>query len=253
MNSRKQNGLLVALAGQSNMLGHIKAVDGPKIRNSAVLAWSNEGSRGTWDIAQPGKPPFNTHSQANSAGLHFADTLQKMLRMPIYLLGRPVNGSNLLSWSKPASPNFIYLANELDWALKSDQLIDSNICTVDSLLWIQGESDDARATMVKEPKLATLEEYRDGFIAMTDLLKSQSWWSDESRFFAAELVDNGAYSARNDFYRDRSLWPNDFKMSVVSSVGLTDIGDRAHYDGNSLAQIGYRMAKLRLKDHDNNQ
>jgi len=242
----QSGGLLVVMAGQSNMLGHARATDGSIPRNRAVFAWSNEGPDGSWDIAAVGRAPFNPKAKSNNAGLHFADHLQRHHGVPVYLVGTPENGSTLLSWSASDARNMQRLLTEIAFALETDALREAGVRKADSFIWIQGESDDERATMVTEPKLSTLEAYRTGFCAMVDMLVAQPWWStEETLLIASELVEDGWLSARNDFYGNRALWPTNCRMAVVLSAGLTHIGDGAHYDGAALAEIGRRMAAVR--------
>lgn len=242
-------GYLVLFGGQSNMLGHYKAVEGQKPSNDRVFAWSNEGSSGGWRRAELGTAPFNQRpGLPNNPALHFADHLQKDTGRPVYLVGLPVNGSTLLSWSSGGAENMARLVSELKIALETPELRAAKINRVDSFLWSQGESDDIGATMVNEEKLTTLDSYRSEFQLLISYIVDQPWWSQEvSKFLGCELMDNGWLSARNDFYRDRKNWPTNCVMDVVSSVGLDDVGDKAHYNGYALEEIGARMFELRMR------
>lgn len=240
---------LVLFAGQSNMLGHAKALDGDKPVNDCVLAWSNEEDGGVWRRAELGRSPFNERpGQPNNAALHFADRLQRDTQASVYLVGCPVNGSTLLSWSTPQAPNMARFLTNVAAALETPELKNANVRHADTLLWSQGESDDDGATMVKEPKVATLESYAAEFRGMVGYLRAQTWWLPEkSKLVASELVDDGWLDARNDFYRSSEHWPEDCLMGVSSSVGMGHVGDRAHYNGEALQMMGIRMYEVRGK------
>lgn len=241
--SSESTPLLVAFAGQSNMVGHSAAIDGEKPVNRKVLAWNNAGENGRWVTAQLGQSPFNlAPGQPNNLALHFADHLQRRIGRPIYLVGRPVNAATLLSWSRLSSPNMARLVRELEYALASSELQAAGVSHVDCLLWSQGESDDVEATMVKDPKVATLNEYSAEIRSMMKELGSRPWWRPpRSKFIASELVSNGWLAARNDFYGDAAQWQSIAGMGVARSEGLTHVGDRAHFSGASLQMMGERM------------
>ena len=245
--SRSTSDYLVVFAGQSNMLGHRSATDGQKPINSRVFAWSDDGREASWRIAELGRPPFNTAvGQPNNAALHFADALQRKSGGRVHLIGRPINGSTLLSWSSPTASNMAQLLADIAAGIDALPPLDGSNWKVDSFLWCQGESDDEGATMVKERKVATLAAYRSEFERLVQILQAQSWWSAESsKFIAAELVANGWLAARNDFYGDPSQWPAGLKMGVAPSADLGDIGDRAHFNGKALATMGLRMHTVR--------
>jgi|GEM_PF-3422801 len=243
----KKEGYLVLFAGQSNMVGHRNAVGGCKPVNKDVLAWSHDGGEAAWRIANLGHSPFNTvPGQPNNPALHFADALQKATGKTVYLVGRPVNGSTMLSWSAPDAGNMAAFLKDVATALADLKTRTGRDWTADSVLWCQGESDDDGATMVKEPKVASLPDYRREFGRLIDTMRAQPWWSGgTTKVIAAELVDDGWLSARNDFYRDPSQWPGGLAMGVSSSAGLSSVGDNAHFDGASLAEIGRRMYAVR--------
>ena len=50
-------------------------------------------------------------------------------------------------------------------------------------------------------------------------------------------------SAHNDFYAAPAQWADIREMSVISSAGLEDIGDGAHYAGVALQEMGRRMCE----------
>lgn len=235
--------VLVVFAGQSNMVGHSTAVDGDKPINHKVLAWNNGGETGRWVTARLGQAPFNpAPGQPNNSALHFADLVQRHSGRAVYLVGRPVNGSTLLSWSSLGAPNMARLIGELERALASRELREPNVTHVNSFLWVQGEGDDVGATMIKEPKVTTLREYSSHFHHMVEELGSRPWWQPaRTNVIAGELVSNGWLSARNDFYGDPAQWRSIPRMGVARSEGLMHTGDRAHYCGSALQQLGVRM------------
>lgn len=245
--ARSPSDYLVVFAGQSNMLGHRSATDGAKPVNINVFAWSDDGREASWRVAELGKPPFNTSvGQPNNAALHFADTLQRKSGGRVYIIGRPINGSTLLSWSSQTAPNMVQLLADVAAGIRALSPAGRGTWKVDSFLWWQGESDDEGATMVKDRKLTTLAAYRAEFLRLVQTLQSQSWWSAEnSKFIAAQLVANGWLAARNDFYGDSSQWPAGLRMGVAPSADLGDVGDRAHFDGRALAAMGLRMHTVR--------
>ena len=234
---------LIVFAGQSNMLGHAKATGCPKPLSSVIRVWNNAGNAGAWVSAQLGFPPFNTRPGApNNAALVFACLLQEATGGEVFLAGLPVNGSTLLSWCEPTSPNMARLLREMDCAISSPDLRDAGVTQADTFLWHQGESDDPGATMVKEAKLADTAAYARGFHHMIAGLAAQAWWRPvRTNIIAGELVSGGWLSARNDFYCNRNLWSGLSPMGVASSEGLTDVGDRAHFDCMGLTGLGKAM------------
>jgi hypothetical protein len=238
--STEPAGRLVLFAGQSNMLGHRLATDGDKPESPYVLAWDNQGPAGSWRAAELGRTPFNpAPGQPNNAALHFAVRLAERTEAPVYLVGHAVNGSSILSWEDEHADNLVRLIHEATHALASADLRSAGIDRVDTLLWHQGESDDAAATMVTWPHLGTLADYQAAFRRMRQALASQPWWDGETRFIAGELVRDGWLSARNDFYSAGAL--NGRRDAVVSSEGLGHTGDAAHFDGRALQTLGERM------------
>lgn len=163
---------LILFAGQSNMVGHKKATTGHAPLNSKVLAWNNRGKDGRWRQAELGHQPFNVQPDPpNNTALHFANRLQRATGKFVYLVGRPVNGSTLLSWSEPDAPNMARFLKEVTASLTTPANGQEIPQVADSILWSQGESDDIGATMVKESKLTTLELYAAGFAKMIACLK----------------------------------------------------------------------------------
>lgn len=225
------------------MLGHKKAIGGKKPHNENVLAWSNGLSSGTWRVAKTGDAPFNQFSgEPNNIALHFADKLQRANGGKVYLVGRPVNGSTLLSWSSRDAQNMSAFFAEVETALSREPFVKKSKTVAHFFLWSQGESDDPGATMITEPKSSNLTAYASEFGRMIACLRTQSWFSKlNTTFVASELVDNGWLAARNDFYRSPKLWPADLRMIVTPSIGLGHVGDRAHFDGEALEEIGKRM------------
>lgn len=237
---------LVLFAGQSNMFGHYKATDGDKPTHPNVFAWDNKGEDGHWHSAELGRAPFNPSEGApNNAACHFGVGLAELFNQQIFLVGCPVSGSSILSWSAADASNMARLLEQVSCALKSQELQSAGVDFVDTMLWHQGETDDPGATMVKETRVMCLADYKAAFDSMIHVLRAQPWWHDTTRFIAGELVRNGWLAARNDFYQDSSLWPADLAMAVVSSEGLADIGDRAHLTGLALQQMGVRMVQAR--------
>ena len=117
-------------------------------------------------------------------------------------------------------------AQEIGCALQSDELRRAEVDQIDSFLWAQGESDDVSATMVKEPRLTTLADYKCEFHRMVRLISGLPWWSlKQTKLIAAELVQGGWLSSRNDFYTEPAHWPHECLMGVASSEGLGDTLD----------------------------
>ena len=233
---------LVVFAGQSNMVGHAKATDGAKPENPRVLAWSGGGTApGAWQPARAGAAPFSEKPGApNNIALHFADHLQRASGGTVYLVGRPVNGSTLLSWAGPDAGNMTALLSDAGAALAALPR-EVRGMTATAVLWSQGESDDPGATMIKTEKLDTLDRYAAGFAHMVGALRGQGWFGPDTAFLAAEMVENGWLAARNDFYRSPAHWPEGLAMAVASAEGLGHVGDRAHFSGSALEALGTRM------------
>lgn len=233
-------GRLVLFGGQSNMLGHKLATDGDRPASPSVLAWNNLGPNGSWSVAELGRPPFNpVLTRPNNAALHFAVRLAEHTGEPVYLVGHAVNGSSIVSWEDEGSGNLARLILECNHALVSPELRTAGIERVDTMLWHQGETDDAGATMVKDPRLTTLADYEAAFRRLRVALARQPWWDDETRFIAGELIRDGWLSARNDFYFAGALGGR--YDAVASSEGLGHVGDAAHFDGHALQTMGERM------------
>ncbi|MCH9809543.1 MAG: sialate O-acetylesterase [Alphaproteobacteria bacterium] len=235
---------LVVFAGQSNMLGHRLATGGDKVVNPDVSAWAPD--RG-WQVARHGTAPFNTRGDSpNNAALQFADTLQRAKGGRVYLVGNPVNGSSIVSWRNARAENLAELLHRVAAALASPELAGPGERYVDSLLWCQGESDDPSATMVEAPRLMERDAYVEAFAELAEVLMAQRWWDvRSSRFLASEMVEDGWLSARNDFYRMPALWPEGLRMAVSPSAGMGHVGDRAHFDGPALVEMGHRLFALR--------
>ncbi|WP_183094979.1 sialate O-acetylesterase [Nocardioides stalactiti] len=253
MTEPARRGRLVVFGGQSNMLGHRTATDGAKPTSSLVRAWDNGGAAGTWRQAELGHPPFNVlgnpkgdpaDGPANNAALHFAVALAERTGDPVLLVGAPVNGSSIVSWQDESAVNLERLLTECRHALASEEAVAAGVTHADTMLWHQGETDDEGAWMVKDPRLTDLPSYVAAFERMRSTLARQSWWADDTRFIAGELVRDGWLSARNDFYGAGAL--NGPRDAVVSSEGLGHVGDRAHFDGRALQLLGERMFEARL-------
>ncbi|MCH9806521.1 MAG: sialate O-acetylesterase [Alphaproteobacteria bacterium] len=239
-------GRLVVFAGQSNMLGHAKATDGGKPVNDRLLAWPGGAGCGAWRRAELGRAPFHEATGSpNNPALHFGNLLQRETGDTVFLVGRPINASTILSWSSAGASNMRKLIQEIDAAIARDEARDAGIKFVDSFVWLQGECDDERATMVLEPKVASLNAYRAEFGKMVRDLQGKPWWSaGRTKLICGELVQNGSLSARNDFYANRKLWPTECLMGAAPSKGLEDIGDGTHYTGSALEEMGGRMLKV---------
>lgn len=238
--AERPGGRLVLFGGQSNMFGHRLATDGDKPLSPSVRAWDNRGPDGSWDVAELGHPPFNPRpDKPNNAALHFAVKLAERTGEPVYVLGHAVNGSSIVSWQDEGAVNLRRLLVECSHALATPELRAAGIDRVDTMLWHQGETDDAGATMVKDPRLTDLAGYRAAFRQLRAVLGRQPWWDDDTRFIAGELVRDGWLSARNDFYSAGAL--NGPRDAVASSEGLGHVGDAAHFNGRALQILGERM------------
>lgn len=230
--------------GASNMLGHSAATDGDHTISSGVYVWNGTAStEGTGFIpAAFGTAPFNIASppHANSLLIHAANSLKASTGRDVYLIIVAMGGRKIEAFISPQT----LAAN--GWSYGTDltpfmypQILNACLAVPgrnspfpDLILWQQGHANQADSAAVYAAKLRAL---------IDDLRVEGVLWEGQTRMTFGQLVPDDSYltthaSALATVAADSALF------KVVSTSGLTDVGDDLHFTGASLVTLGQRHA-----------
>ncbi len=215
---------LFLLIGQSNMAGRGKVEPQDQVVNPKVFMLSKDLK---WE---PAKDPlhFDKPVAGVGPGSEFArEILKQDPKSPIGLIPCAVGGTSLDQW-KAGGPLYNAAVLRAKEAMKQGKLA--------GILWHQGESDSA------PDKVAT---YADRFSTMITQLR-RDLGDDKLPVMVGELGR----------FREASKAFNDNLPTVVAKVplcglatseGLTDKGDKLHFDAASARKLGERYAAAFLK------
>lgn len=213
---------LFLLIGQSNMAGRgpIEAQD--TVPHPRVWMLNKEL---TW---VPAIDPVH-FDKPERTGVGLASTFARVVaeKEPTWDIGlvpAAFGGTSLEEW-KPGSPLYTNAVARAREAMKSGQLA--------GILWHQGENDAA-------PELAAT--YPERFATMMAQLRSDLNANDVPVVVGeiGQFVENNA-AINAALSKVPSVVP---KCGFVSSAGLTDKGDKLHFDSASFRELGRRYEKV---------
>ena len=232
----KENFHLFLLVGQSNMAGRGVVADSDKIPRPRVLMLDKSGA---W---VPAIDPMHFDKPAAGVGLgrSFAEAIAAATPgATIGLIPCAVGGSPIDAWI----PGYYYQPTQShpwDDALRRAKLA-LPAGTLKGILWHQGESDSNRelAPAYATKLQALIARFR------TELR------APNIPFIVGQL---GRFSGApwNEFKTEvdrahRELPAKIPRTAVVSAEGLTDKGDKTHFDSESCREFGRRYAEVYLK------
>ena len=232
----KENFHLFLLVGQSNMAGRGVVADSDKIPRPRVLMLTKAGE---W---VPAVDPVHFDKPAAGVGLgrSFAEAIAAATPgVTIGLIPCAVGGSPIDAWT----PGFYYQPTQShpwDDALRRAQLA-LPAGTLKGILWHQGESDSNRelAPAYAAKLHALIARFRAELRAPT------------VPFIVGQL-GRFAGAPWNEFKTEvdrahRELPAKVPRTAFVSAEGLTDKGDKTHFDSESCRELGCRYAEAYLK------
>lgn len=223
--------LVFLLVGQSNMAGRAPLDDEAGRTDPQILQFT---ANGVWIPATDPLHPPQFGFAGTGPGMSFARALAEVLPgHEIRLIPCALGATPLARW-EPDGDLFQNAANRLRPALAEGE-------SLAGLLWHQGESD-ART----EADAATYETRLETAVRAWRALPGAT----RAVFLCGELgtflppADFPGAAQVNAAFRTLAMrlpW-----CSCVSSAGLTDTGDRKHFDTDSQRELGRRYAKVFL-------
>ena len=218
---------LYLLVGQSNMAGRAKLDSVSKIVDSAIFALD---SNGHWVYAVD-PIHFDKPVAGVGPGIRFAKAMLAASRdtsVRIGLIPCAVGGTSINLWFK-GQYDKVTKTHPYDDAIRRAKLAMKD-GVLKGILWHQGGSDNTpqKATGYLDKQLAVIENFRyDLGAELPFVLGEQGYYKD------VHVI--------NDIVRDISdRLP---KVALVSAEGLTDIGDKLHFDTPSVRELGNRYAE----------
>ncbi len=215
------------LIGQSNMAGRGRFGEVPSIRHSQVFMFRN----GKWCRAE--EPLHTDKPKIAGVGLGMSFAVEILTHMPevaIGLLPCAVGGTSLNRWM-PKADLYADAVSVTRRALTNG--------TLKGILWHHGEKDSGNPDYARS--------YGQRFQHMVINLRSElnansvPLISGELGTFLQECDGCLHFEVVNQHLRElESILP---AYGCVTSKGLTDNGDRLHFDSKSLREFGIRYAR----------
>lgn len=212
------------LIGQSNMAGRaqIEAQDSTALQRVYLL-----NDKDKWEIA---KNPLNKYStirkklsmQRLGPGYSFARKMSQVF--PQWKIGLVVNargGTGIMQWQK-GTPYYNEAVRRTKIAMRSGKL--------EAILWHQGENDESHAASYLPKLQQMINDLRTDF------------GCDSLPFIAGQV---GTFRQTGiDINRVIAQLPETVPFTdYVSSEGLTDLGDKTHFNSASQRIFGERYAE----------
>jgi hypothetical protein len=217
---------LVLLIGQSNMAG--RGVVEPQDKEPIPGVFMLNATASEW---VPAVDPMNWKSSRGGVGpgREFARALVKARPgARIGLIFAAVGGTNLEMW-RPGADLYNEALERLRAAQKSGKLV--------AILWHQGEADASRVTA---PEIAAA--YASRWVVMMKQLRADAGAPDVP-IVAGEIGQFLERPHARVVNEQINALPRRFDhVGVVSSKGLTDIGDQLHFNATSQRELGRRYA-----------
>jgi hypothetical protein len=215
---------LFLLIGQSNMAGRGKVEPQDQAVNPKIFMLTKDLK---WE---PAKDPlhFDKPIAGVGPGSEFArEILKQDPKTSIGLIPCAVGGTSLDQW-KAGGPLYSAAMLRAKEAMKQGKL--------SGILWHQGEADSA------PDKVAT---YADRFFTMITQLR-QDLGDNKLPVVVGEL---GRFRPESKTFNDNlpAVVAKVPLCALVSSEGLTDKGDKLHFDAASARKLGERYAAALLK------
>ena len=233
----KEKFQLFLLVGQSNMAGRGPLTEADKVPHARVLMFTKEG---TWTPAVDPLHFDKPTAVGVGLGRSFGDALAAAHPdVTIGLIPCAVGGSPIDAWQ----PGYYYNATQSHpW---DDALCRAKLAlkdgTLKGILWHQGESDANRELAADyEAKLHDL------------IARMRSELNAPAVPFVVGQLGRFTGSPWNEFktkvdQAHRELPAKVPHTAFVSAEGLTDKGDKTHFDSPSYRQFGQRYAEAYLK------
>ncbi|MDP3072875.1 MAG: sialate O-acetylesterase [Opitutaceae bacterium] len=231
----KENFHLFLLIGQSNMAGRGAVEAQDKVPHPRVLTLNKAGE---W---VPAVDPIHFDKTIAGVGLGRTFGLEIAEATPgvtIGLIPCAVGGSRIAAW-QPGASDSVTKTHPWDDALRRAELA-LPAGTLKGILWHQGESDAKRdLAPAYAAKLADL------------IARLRAELHAPAAPFIAGQLGNFAGRPWDEFQRQFDQTLRDLPVSVphtafVSAEGLTDRGDKLHFDAASYREFGKRYATAYL-------
>lgn len=225
---------LYLLMGQSNMAGRGKIDAEPKKSDPRVLVFTPDGNQ--WAVA---KDPLHQKDGRTEPGvgpgISFAlEMLKTDPGITIGLVPCAVGGTPLKRWQKKGGDLY---ARAIERAKLAEQA-----GVIMGVLWLQGESDSG--------KQASAERYEAGLAGMIKDLRGDLGQPDlpvvvgQIGGFLSPEKNPFVETVRAAIKAVSGKLPH---TGYADSAGLTDKGDKLHYDTRSAHEMGRRFARAMLE------
>lgn len=211
------------LMGQSNMVGRDPSTLSSQIDNPQILALNDAGQ---WVVA---REPMQQAGIGIGPGISFArEMLKADPKATIGLVPCAVSGTHLSSWVKGA---YLYQA-ALNRALAA-----APVGTIRGVLWHQGEADSVSLDSSQTYEAGLTQMFRDfrqdlGHPNLPIVVGQLGDFLTPSKFPGANAVRGALFTLPNDL-------PH---VGFAPSTGLTDWGDKIHFNAVSQGEFGVRYA-----------
>jgi len=225
----KENVWVFILAGQSNMAGRAFVEPADTISNKRVLSINKNGQ------LVYAKEPLHFYEPSMTGldcGLSFAKNLINNIpdSITILLIPTAVGGSSVTQWLGDSTHREVKLLTNFRYKVD----IAKSYGDIKGILWHQGENDANPMDISKyEIKLSSLFEVFRTIIGNKNL-----------PILAGEL---GSYSSDNENWKlineeINDVAKKDSTVYIISTIDLTDKGDKVHFNSEGQRKMGERMA-----------
>ena len=225
------------MIGQSNMSGRGKIGDLPALPNDHVSVWHGEGFEPATEPVVRDRP-----FSAEGMGLSFGNTVFALTGWDVALIPCSLGGSPLKDW-QPGETLYENAVRDTVAAVK-------NGAELAGILWHQGETD-AKEREASETYAARLQKTIGGILAD---VRAACVKEDVSKRIPARVPvvvgEIGSFLDKEEYpyvplvnEQIRAFADAHEDCACVSSRGLTDRGDRLHFNTRSQRLLGLRYAE----------
>jgi len=231
ISSDKENLWVFIMAGQSNMAGRGVIESQDSVTNSRILSIDKNNK---WVIAT--EPLHFYENGGLDCGMSFANELLKQVPDSITIVMVPcaVGGSSVFQWLQDDEHRGVKLLSNF----KSKVELAKNKGIIKGILWHQGE---------RNANSEDIHRYKNGVLELFSIFR-QSVNNNELPILVGEIGRFAEPEDKNERFNQinqiiNQLTSEEKDCYLISSKGLTDKGDKLHFDSRSQRELGKRFAQ----------
>jgi hypothetical protein len=232
---KRKNVWVFILAGQSNMAGRAKVEPSDTIANDRILTINNSGN------LILAKEPIHFYEPKYSGldcGLSFANELIPFVpkHISILLIPTAMGGTSIHQWVNDSICNGVALMTNFQEKVK----VGKKYGTIKSILWHHGENDAN-----KKENISAYDNELKNLITQFRKITNNS----KTPILLGEI---GSFSEKDNQWqclneKIHNYIKTDSNAYLVKTEDLNDIGDRIHFNSESIRELGKRYANTYMK------